>query len=70
MEDFLWQTTEVLDRMDDLREELSHESGPAAAPGDVAAARRAIDRHTELRNKVFKNAAHEMDKLGQRLLQR
>ncbi|XP_043215264.1 kalirin-like isoform X2 [Amphibalanus amphitrite] len=70
VEDFLWQTTEVLDRMDDLREELSHESGPAAAPGDVAAARRAIDRHTELRNKVFKNPAHEMDKLGQRLLQR
>ena len=66
----MWQTTEVLDRMDDLREELSHESGPAAAPGDVAGARRAIDRHTELRGKVFKNAAHEMDKLGQRLLQR
>ncbi|XP_037067885.1 triple functional domain protein-like [Pollicipes pollicipes] len=70
VEDFLWQTTEVLDRMDDLREELSHESGPAAAPGDVAAARRAIDRHAELRNKVFKNASHDMDKLGQRLLQR
>ena len=66
MEDFLWQSGDALDRLEDLREEVSR----GELGNDVATARQRMDQHNEMKKQVTRNSVDEIDLLGQRLLQR
>ncbi|CAB3382818.1 Hypothetical predicted protein [Cloeon dipterum] len=66
LEDFLWQAADLLDRLDDLQEDLSR--GDLA--DDLAGAKAALDLHNEMKKKILKAPVEEVDLVGQRLLQR
>lgn len=66
LEDFLWQAADLLDRLDDLQEDLSR--GDLA--DDVAGAKVALELHAEMKKKILKTPVEEVDLVGQRLLQR
>lgn len=64
LEDFLWQVGDVLDRIDDLQEDLARSDFAE----DVNGAKHGIDRHNDMRIKIQKIPLEELDKLGQKLL--
>ena len=66
MEDFLWQSSDMLDRLDDMREDLAHND----FADDVGGAKKGMDQHNELRRKILKVPVENVDNVGQRILQR
>lgn len=66
LEDFMWQAADLLDRLDDLQEDLSrNEYGE-----DAAAAKHALDVHMEMKKKIMKIPVDDIDSTGKKLLQR
>jgi triple functional domain protein len=63
-EEFLWQTSDILDRIDDLQEDLSHSNFAE----DVAGAKHAIDNHNDMKRKITKLPREDLEKQGQKLL--
>ncbi|KAF7988703.1 hypothetical protein HCN44_001276 [Aphidius gifuensis] len=66
VEDFTWQAADLLDRLDDLQEDLSRND----FADDVGGAKHGIDLHNEMRKKIMKVPVEEVQVVGQRLLQR
>ncbi|KAL1456433.1 hypothetical protein WDU94_001164 [Cyamophila willieti] len=66
VEDFLWQAGDVLDRLDDLQEDI----GRNDLGEDAVTARHALDVHNDMKKKILKAPVEEIDLTGQRLLQR
>ncbi|XP_014209362.1 triple functional domain protein, partial [Copidosoma floridanum] len=66
VEDFTWQATEILDRLDDLQEDLSRND----FADDVGGAKHGIDLHNEMKKKIMKVSVEEIGVVGNRLLQR
>ncbi|XP_033331706.2 trio Rho guanine nucleotide exchange factor isoform X2 [Megalopta genalis] len=66
VEDFTWQAADLLDRLDDLQEDLSRND----FADDVAGAKLGIDLHNEMKKKILKVPVEEIEVVGQRLLQR
>ncbi|XP_066996303.2 kalirin [Anabrus simplex] len=66
LEDFVWQAADLLDRLDDLQEDLSRND----FADDVAGAKHGIDLHNEMKKKILKAPVEDIDLIGQRLLQR
>ncbi|XP_069191995.1 triple functional domain protein isoform X3 [Procambarus clarkii] len=66
VEDFTWQANELLDQLEDVRDELQQSD----FADDVNGAKRAIERHKEMHQKVTGNLIHDLDMMGQRLLHR
>jgi triple functional domain protein len=62
----LWQAADLLDRLDDLQEDLAR--GDLA--DDVAGSKVALELHAEMKKKILKAPVEEVDLVGQRLLQR
>lgn len=50
VEDFTWQAADLLDRLDDLQEDLSRND----FADDVAGAKHGIDLHNEMKKKIMK----------------
>ncbi|XP_046675322.1 triple functional domain protein isoform X5 [Homalodisca vitripennis] len=66
LEDFTWQAADLLDRLDDLQEDLSRSDLGEDVPG----AKHALDLHQDMKKKIMKAPVHDIDTTGQRLLQR
>ncbi|XP_059088154.1 triple functional domain protein-like isoform X1 [Tigriopus californicus] len=66
LEDFFWQGSEMLDRLDEMREDLNHND----FADDVTGARKATDLHNEVKRKILKLPVENIDNVGQQLLQR
>ncbi|KAF5295457.1 hypothetical protein FQR65_LT10445 [Abscondita terminalis] len=66
IEEFVWQAADLLDRLDDLQEDLSRNDFAE----DVSGAKHGIDVHNEMKKKIMKAPVEDIDLLGQRLLQR
>ena len=66
LEDYLWQASDLLDRLEDMREDLNHND----FADDVAGAKKGLDLHTEVKKKIHKIPVESIDSMGQRLLQR
>lgn len=66
VEDFTWQAADLLDRLDDLQEDLSRND----FADDVSGAKHGMDLHNEMRKKIMKIPVEEVEVVGQRLLQR
>ena len=62
----MWQSTDMLDRLDDMREDLNHND----FADEVVGAKKAMDLHAEVRRKIIKIPVENIDAVGQRLLQR
>lgn len=57
LEDFLWQASDVLDRIDDLQEDLAH----TEFPEDVTSTKHCIDNHTDMKRKILKLPLETLD---------
>lgn len=66
IEEFMWQAADLLDRLDDLQEDLSRND----CRDDIAGTKLALDFHTDMKKKVLKTPVEDMDLAGQQLLQR
>ncbi|CAL4059912.1 unnamed protein product, partial [Meganyctiphanes norvegica] len=66
IEEFQWQSAELLDQLEDVRDELNQSD----FADDVNGAKRAIERHKEMHQKLFGSQVHDLNLMGQRLLQR
>ena len=66
LEDFLWQSSDLMNKLDDMREELNAND----FADDVGNAKAAVDLHLEMRRKIVKIPVENMDNVGQRLLHR
>ncbi|KOC61451.1 Triple functional domain protein [Habropoda laboriosa] len=66
VEDFTWQAADLLDRLDDLQEDLSRND----FADDVTGAKHGIDLHNEMKKKIMKVPMEEIENVGKRLLQR
>ncbi|MPC23919.1 Kalirin [Portunus trituberculatus] len=66
VEEFTWDANELLDQLEDVRDELQQSD----FADDVNGAKRAIERHKEMHQKVPGNEIHKLDLTGQMLLQR
>lgn len=66
LEDFFWQSSDMLDRLDDMREDLGHND----FADDVGGAKKGMDQHNELKRKILKIPVETIDSVGQRILQR
>ena len=66
LEDFLWQSCDMLDRMEDMREDLNHND----FADDASGAKKALEAHNEAKRKILKVPVENIDNVGQRLLQR
>lgn len=66
LEDYLWQSSDLLDRLEDMREDLNHND----FADDVAGAKKGMDLHNEVKKKIHKIPVENIDSMGQRLLQR
>ena len=66
LEDFLWQSSDLLGRLEEMREDLNAND----FADDVNSAKTAVELHMELRRKIHKIPVENMDSLGQRLLHR
>nr|XP_012140243.1 PREDICTED: triple functional domain protein isoform X5 [Megachile rotundata] len=66
VEDFTWQAADLLDRLDDLQEDLSRND----FADDVSGAKHGLDLHNEMKKKILKVPVEEIEVVGQRLLQR
>ena len=56
----------MLDRLDDMREDLNHNDFAE----DVAGSKKAMEGHNESKRKILKVPVENIDNVGQRLLQR
>jgi triple functional domain protein len=56
----------MLDRMEDMREDLNHND----FADDVAGAKKSMESHNEVKRKILKVPVENIDNVGQRLLQR
>lgn len=66
MEDFVWQAADLLDRLDDLQEDLSRND----FADDIQGAKHSIDIHADMKKKIMKAPVEDIDMIGQRLLRR
>ena len=66
LEDYLWQSSDLLDRLEDMREDLNHND----FADDVTGAKKGLDIHNEVKKKIHKIPVESIDNMGQRLLQR
>ncbi|XP_045464356.1 kalirin isoform X2 [Harmonia axyridis] len=66
VEEFSWQAADMLDRLDDLQEDLARNDFAE----DVSGAKHKIDVHNDMKKKIMKVPIEELDILGQRLLQK
>ncbi|XP_058807994.1 kalirin-like, partial [Phymastichus coffea] len=66
LEDFTWQATDLLDRLDDLQEDLSRND----FADDVGGAKHGIDMHNEMKKKIMKVPVEDIGAIGNRLLER
>ncbi|KAG5888220.1 hypothetical protein JTB14_035569 [Gonioctena quinquepunctata] len=66
VEEFVWQAADLLDRLDDLQEDLNRND----FADDVSGAKHKIDLHNEMKKKIMKAPVEEIDLLGQRLLKK
>nr|XP_006819273.1 PREDICTED: kalirin-like [Saccoglossus kowalevskii] len=66
LEDFIWQALDLLNRMENLRGELSDMD----FPDDVQGAKEMIDEHANLKRRVLKAPVEYLETQGQRLIQR
>lgn len=64
LEDFLWQVGDMLDRFDDLQEDLARSD----FADDVNGAKSGIDHHADMKKKVLKLPIEEIDVHGTKLL--
>ncbi|XP_075990481.1 trio Rho guanine nucleotide exchange factor isoform X3 [Anticarsia gemmatalis] len=62
----MWQAGELLDRLDDLQEDVAR----ADFADDVTGARRAIDAHADISKRLAKVPVDELEAQGERVLQR
>lgn len=60
VEDFAWQAADLLDRLDDLQEDLVRND----FADDVSGAKHGIDLHNEMKKKIMKAPVEEIDVLG------
>lgn len=60
VEEFGWQAADLLDRLDDLQEDLARNDFAE----DVAGAKHGIDLHNEMKKKIMKAPVEELDVLG------
>ncbi|XP_072931286.1 kalirin isoform X2 [Epargyreus clarus] len=66
LEELMWQAGELLDRLDDLQEDVAR----ADFADDVTGARRAIDAHADINKRLSKVPVDELEAQGERVLQR
>ncbi|XP_061719490.1 kalirin isoform X1 [Cydia pomonella] len=66
LEELMWQAGELLDRLDDLQEDVAR----ADFADDVTGARRAIDAHADINKRLAKVPVDELEAQGERVLQR
>ncbi|XP_049693167.2 kalirin isoform X3 [Helicoverpa armigera] len=66
LEELMWQAGELLDRLDDLQEDVAR----ADFADDVTGARRAIDAHADISKRLAKVPVDELEAQGERVLQR
>ncbi|XP_014237093.1 kalirin isoform X2 [Trichogramma pretiosum] len=66
VEEFTWQATDMLDRLDDLQEDLSRND----FADDASGAKHGIDLHNEMKKKILSVTVDDIGALGNRLLQR
>ncbi|CAB0035585.1 unnamed protein product [Trichogramma brassicae] len=66
VEEFTWQATDMLDRLDDLQEDLSRND----FADDAGGAKHGIDLHNEMKKKILSVTVDDIGALGNRLLQR
>ncbi len=66
LENFLWRGSDLMDSMEDMRDELNRDD----YPGDVSAAKTAIETHNELRKKIVRGPVDEVDQMGLNIMQR
>ncbi|CAG0918915.1 unnamed protein product [Notodromas monacha] len=66
LENFSWQATDLLDRLEDVKDELSRTD----CPSDVVSAKRSIEEHNELKKKIVRTPVEELDRMGQKILQK
>lgn len=64
LEEFLWQVGDMLDRIDDLQEDLSRSDFAE----DVNGAKHGIDHHNDMKKKILKLPIEDIDLQGQKLL--
>ena len=62
----MWQSSDLLDRLEDMREDLNHND----FADDVAGAKKGMELHNEAKKKIHKIPVEQIDQMGQRLLQR
>lgn len=61
-----WQAGDLLDRLDDLQEDLARSD----FADDVSGAKHGIDLHNEMKKKIVKVPVEELETQGERILQR
>ncbi|XP_028171767.1 triple functional domain protein-like, partial [Ostrinia furnacalis] len=66
LEELVWQAGELIDRLDDLQEDVAR----ADFADDVTGARRAIDAHADISKRLAKVPVDELEAQGERVLQR
>lgn len=60
VEEFAWQAADLLDRLDDLQEDLARNDFAE----DVSGAKHKIDQHNEMKKKIMKAPVEDIDLLG------
>lgn len=66
LEDFVWKSSDLLRKLERLREMLT----AGELPADLAGAKRMIEEHSRLKNKVMGAPVDTMEAEGHRVLQR
>nr|XP_032526411.1 triple functional domain protein isoform X1 [Danaus plexippus plexippus] len=66
LEELMWQAGELLDRLDDLQEDVAR----ADFANDVSGARRAIDNHADINKRLAKMPVDELEAQGELVVQR
>lgn len=61
VEEFAWQAADLLDRLDDLQEDLARND----FADDVSGAKHGIDLHNEMKKKIMKAPVEDIDILGE-----
>lgn len=64
LEEFLWQVGDMLDRIDDLQEDLARSD----FADDVNGAKSGIDHHSDMKKRILKLPIEELDLQGKKLL--
>ena len=62
----MWQSSDLLDKFEDMREDLNHND----FADDVTGGKKSLEIHTEVKRKIHKIPIENIDNVGQRLLQR